>query len=65
MSLDECPECGAGFLAGLAQTTNTKLPIVGDVGRMSQGQRLLIGGVISIVLMVLFVMVLEIGSHLL
>jgi hypothetical protein len=64
LALDECPDCGAGFLSGLTQATNTKLPIVGDVRRMSQGQRLLIGAGISIVLMALFVIVLEVGGHL-
>lgn len=64
ISQDVCPECGAGFLSNVAQVTNTKLPIVGDVGRMSQGQRLMIGAGISVVLMVIFVMILEIGGHL-
>jgi hypothetical protein len=65
ISLDACPECGAGFLSGVAQKTSTKLPIIGDVGRMSQGQRLLIGAGISIVLMMAFVVILEVGGHLL
>lgn len=64
ISMDSCPDCGAGFLSGLAKSTSTKLPLVGDVGRMSQGQRLLIGAGISVVLMVVFVLLAEIGGHL-
>jgi hypothetical protein len=64
ISLDECPDCGAGFLSGAALATSTKLPLVGDVGRMSQGQRLLTGAGISIVLMAIFVMLLFIGGKL-
>lgn len=65
ISLDACPDCGAGFLSSVKQVTSTKLPIVGDVGRMSQAQRLMIGAGISIVLMVIFVVILEVFSHLL
>lgn len=64
MSLDACPDCGAGFLSGVARVTSTKLPIIGDVGRMSQGQRLLIGAGVAIVLMIFFFVILEVFSHL-
>jgi hypothetical protein len=63
MSLEACPDCGAGFLAGATDTTATRLPLVGDVQRMNHGQRLLVGGAISIVLMVVFVLIAEIGGH--
>jgi hypothetical protein len=63
MSLEACPDCGAGFLAGATNATATRLPLVGDVQRMSHGQRLLVGGAIAVVLMVVFVLVAEIGGH--
>jgi hypothetical protein len=43
LSLDECPACGAGFLAGSTTIASTKLPVVGDVRKMSSNQRLLAG----------------------
>lgn len=63
MSLDECPDCGAGFLSGASIAPAANLPLVGDMRRMSQGQRLLVGAVISVALMALFVLLAEIGGH--
>lgn len=63
MSLEACPDCGAAFLAGATDAATTRLPLVGDVQRMSHGQRLLVGGAIALVLMVAFVLVAEIGGH--
>jgi hypothetical protein len=65
MALDACGDCGAGFLAGARSSTTTRLPIVGDVGTMSGGQRLLVGVGLMVVLMALFVAVAAIGGHLL
>lgn len=64
MSLDSCPDCGAGFLSGATETVGTRLPLVGDMSTFSAGQRLLIGAGISIVLMVIFVVLAEVGGHL-
>jgi hypothetical protein len=63
MSLEACPDCGAGFLAGATDPTAARLPLVGDVQRMSHAQRLVVGGAIAVVLMVVFVLVAEIGGH--
>jgi hypothetical protein len=64
LSLDACSECGAGFLSGATATAAARLPLVGDMGKMSQGQRLLVGVGISVVLMTLFVLLAAIGGHL-
>ena len=48
-----CAACGAGFLAGLkaAEGPLLELPVVGDLGAMSRGQRLgLAGGVVLAVI---------------
>jgi hypothetical protein len=63
MSLEACPDCGAGFLTGATDTPATRLPLVGDVQRLSHGQRLLVGGATAVVLMIVFVLVAEIGGH--
>jgi hypothetical protein len=64
IELDACGDCGAGFLAGATTTTTTHLPLVGDMAKLSQGARLLVGAGISIVLMIVFVVLAEIGGHL-
>jgi hypothetical protein len=63
MSLDACPDCGAGFLAGATEETRSHLPLVGDMRRMSQMQRLMVGLAVSVVLMIAFVLLAEIGGH--
>jgi predicted RNA-binding Zn-ribbon protein involved in translation (DUF1610 family) len=63
ISLDSCTDCGAGFLAGATATVGTRLPLVGDVNRMSQGQRLIIGAGVSIILMAIFVLILSVGGQ--
>jgi hypothetical protein len=63
MSLDECPDCGAGFLAGASEVAGSHLPLVGDMRRMTHGQRLMVGAGISVILMIAFVLVAEIGGH--
>src|SRR5262249_32441632 len=57
LSLDTCPACGAGFLAGATTTASTRLPVVGDIGRMSRTQRLLVGCGIAVGVMILLVLV--------
>jgi hypothetical protein len=39
LALDACGECGAGFLAGAIPPPTMSVPIVGDVSRLSKGQR--------------------------
>jgi hypothetical protein len=65
ISLDVCQDCGAGFLSGAAGGATARLPLVGDVGRMSQTQRLLIGIVIALVVMVVLVALAAIGGKVL
>lgn len=42
LTLSACAGCGAGFLAGLRDTDGPllELPVVGDLGALSRGQRL-------------------------
>lgn len=63
MSLDACPDCGSSFLAGLSARTNTKLPLLGDVQRFSQGQRLVMGVGVAFAFMLFFFLVVEVFSH--
>jgi ribosomal protein L40E len=66
LDLDACPECGAGFLAGAASSTvSMKLPVVGDVSRMSKGQRLMMAAGFAVVLMLLLLLLAEVGGHIL
>jgi hypothetical protein len=51
MSLDRCNVCGAGFLAGARQGHSLHVPFFGDVGKVTQSQRWLIGGLVSFGLM--------------
>lgn len=64
LSLDACEACGAGFLAGATTAMAMRLPVVGDVGKMSRGQRMLVGSGIAVVMMVLLVMLATVGAHL-
>jgi hypothetical protein len=63
MEDDACHDCGAGFLSGATSTTNSKLPVVGDMAKMSQGSRLMVGAFISVGLIVVFVLLATIGGH--
>ena len=48
-----CAACGAGFLAGLRESEGPllELPVVGDLGALSRGQRLgLAAGVVLVVI---------------
>jgi hypothetical protein len=65
MSLDSCPSCGTGFLAGSTAVPSTRLPVVGDIGRMSRTQRLVVGFVIAVVVMIILVVLATIGGHIL
>jgi hypothetical protein len=63
MSEDACTDCGAGFLASVASTTPTHLPLVGDVQRMSQAQRILVGAIVAVALIFAFLVVLVVIGH--
>jgi hypothetical protein len=64
--LDACPECGAGFLAGAASSAvSVKLPVVGDMSRLSKGQRMIIAAGFAGVLMLVLLLLAEVGGHLL
>lgn len=56
ISLDACAACGAGFLAGLRDSEGPllELPGVGDLTRMSRGQRMLLafGVVVAVIALV-------------
>jgi ribosomal protein L40E len=66
MELDSCDSCGAGFLAETSSTSvSMKLPVVGDLNRLSKGQRLVVAIGFAVVMMVLFVLLAEIGGHIL
>jgi hypothetical protein len=63
MSLDACPSCGAGFLAGATGSTSARLPLVGDVGRFSRNQRVALGFGLAILVMVVLVLLAFIGGQ--
>jgi hypothetical protein len=63
MSEDACTACGTGFLASVASTTPTHLPLVGDVQRMSQAQRIMVGAGVAVALILAFLVVLVIIGH--
>jgi RNA polymerase subunit RPABC4/transcription elongation factor Spt4 len=63
LSLDTCPACGSGFLAGATTTASVRLPVVGDIQRLSRTQRLVFGLGISLIVMVVLVLLATIGGH--
>jgi hypothetical protein len=63
MSLDACPACGSGFLAGASTPASMRLPVVGDIERLSRSQRLLAGLGVSLVVIVVLVVLATIGGH--
>jgi ribosomal protein L37E len=65
MALDTCSACGAGFLSAASTTIEMRLPVVGDVGRLSRTQRLLAGLGISLLVMLVLVLLATLGGHLL
>jgi hypothetical protein len=64
-SLDACDTCGTGFLSGASGQVSTKLPLVGDMTKMSGTQRLGVGIGISIALMIVVVVIAALGGLLL
>ncbi len=65
LSLDSCPACGAGFLAGATTAASTRLPVVGDIGRMSRTQRLMVGFGIAVGVMILLILLATLFGHVL
>jgi predicted RNA-binding Zn-ribbon protein involved in translation (DUF1610 family) len=63
ISLDSCQSCGAGFLSGASTAMSARLPVVGDMAKMSQGQRLLVAAGISAALIVVLVVVAFVIGH--
>jgi hypothetical protein len=61
LSLDACPECGAGFLAGAVAPPTVSLPIVGNVARFSSAQRFGLAAGLAVTLIVLFFALATIG----
>jgi hypothetical protein len=64
LELDACGDCGAGFLSGASAAAAARLPVVGDMGRMSQGQRLMVGAGIAVIVILAFFVLAEIATHL-
>lgn len=66
MDLDACDSCGAGFLSGASASSHSMaLPVVGDLTRMSSGQRLFVALGVAIGLCVLLVLLAEVFGHVL
>jgi hypothetical protein len=63
ISLDLCNSCGAGFLAGASARPPTRLPVVGDVGRLSSAQRMMMTAAIAFVFMLILIVVATVGGH--
>jgi hypothetical protein len=65
ISFDACHSCGAGFLAGSTRQPSARLPVVGDLQRLSRNQRLALGCGMCVAVMILLVVLATIGGHLL
>jgi hypothetical protein len=65
MSLDHCNSCGAGFLAGASDGNTVRVPLIGDVSKISSGQKLGLGIAVAIGLMLLILILATIGGKLL
>lgn len=65
IALDACPSCGSGFLSGASSELAVRLPVVGDIGKLSRSQRLLAGLGVSLLVMVFLVLLATIGGHVL
>jgi hypothetical protein len=63
ISLDACTACCAGFLAGSTTAPSVRLPVVGDIGRLSRSQRLTVGLIISLCVMIVLILLATIGGH--
>jgi hypothetical protein len=61
LDLTDCPNCGGGFLGGTVVDVSLRLPVVGDVAKMSPGGRAGVmaagAGVIALVLVLLYLMI--------
>jgi hypothetical protein len=62
MSLDFCNSCGAGFLAGVSDGATVRVPLVGDVSKITSGQRLALAGGVALSLMLVIVVLATIGG---
>jgi hypothetical protein len=61
LDLGDCPHCGGSFLGGTVVDVSLRLPVVGDVAKMSPGGRAGVmaagAGVIALVLVLLYLMI--------
>jgi hypothetical protein len=62
ISLDACPSCGAGFLSGSVADLSLRIPGVGDVSRMSRGQRAGLAAALALGLMLVLVLLATLGG---
>jgi hypothetical protein len=62
MSLDHCPNCGHGFLSAARQGNSIKVPFFGDVGKMTSGQKIMMGVAVTLGLIILLVLLATIGG---
>jgi hypothetical protein len=65
MSLDYCNSCGAGFLAGASDGNTVRVPLFGEVSKISSGQKLGLGIGVALGLMLVIVVLATIGGKLL
>jgi hypothetical protein len=65
MSLDFCNSCGAGFLAGASDGNTVRVPLIGDVSKISSGQKLGLAIAIALGLMLVILVLATIGGKLL
>jgi hypothetical protein len=64
MSLDHCTVCGAGFLADAADSS-IKVPVFGDVGKLTSGRKAMLGVLVTVALIVFLIVIATIGGKLL
>jgi hypothetical protein len=57
MALDVCAACGMPFLSGVhADDPVLELPVVGDITKLSRGQRFVFAGVVIVAIVLLTVL---------
>jgi hypothetical protein len=62
MSLDFCNSCGAGFLASVSDGASVRVPLVGDVSKITSGQRLALAAGVALSLMLVILLLATIGG---
>lgn len=64
MTLDHCNACGAGFLEQARQGRGVHVPVIGTVGPLTSGQKLILAAGVGIGLMVVIIVLAYIGGKL-